>query len=141
MNKAYRYQLENRKVTGKRQQKFTCPQCGCKKCFVRYVDTRHGNQYVADEVGKCDHQHSCGYHYTPGDYYRDHPEDRDSSKTTANTEFTPPPLPPFSPLPMDYVMRSHSPQSTFWQWLSTSVATRLGISRERLQQVYDDYLL
>ena len=36
MNKDYRYQLENRKLTGKRQQKFTCPNCGKKKCFVRY---------------------------------------------------------------------------------------------------------
>ena len=69
MNTEYRYQLENRKLTGKRQQKTTCPSCG-KKSFVRYVDTRHGLCYVADEVGKCDHQHSCGYHYKPSEYFK-----------------------------------------------------------------------
>ena len=141
MNKDYRYQLETRRLTGKRQQKFTCPSCGQRKCFVRYMDTRNGNQYVSDEVGKCDHEHSCGYHYKPADYYRDHPEDRGTSIATTIAPFTPPPLPPFQPLPMSYVTRSHSTQSTLWQWLSASVAQRLSISRERLQQVYDDYLL
>ena len=28
MNTDYRYQLETRKLTGRRQQKTTCPQCG-----------------------------------------------------------------------------------------------------------------
>ena len=142
MNTNYRYQLENKKLTGKRQQKFTCPQCGRKKCFVRYIDTRNGNQYVADEVGKCDHQHSCGYHYTPGDYYRDHPGSVATlSQQTAKHVWTPPPLPPFRPLSMAYVTRSHSPQSTFFQWMTNDVARRLAISPERLRQVYDDYML
>ena len=142
MNKDYRYQLENRKLTAKRVLKYTCPGCGRRKCFVRYIDTRNNNQYVADDVGKCDHLHSCGYHYKPSDYYRDHPwSDATLSQQVVKRTWTPPPLPPFSPLPMDYVLRSHSPQSTFWQWLSTSVAQRLDISRERLQQVYDDYLV
>jgi hypothetical protein len=138
MNKDYRYHLETPRITGRRQQKFTCPQCEKPKCFVRYVDTKNGCRYVADNVGKCDHEHSCGYHYKPSDYYRDNPEDRNSGK---NTDFTPPPLPPFSPLPMDYVTRSHSVQSTFWQWVTNDVAHRLDISQQRLQQVFDDYLL
>jgi len=25
-------------------------------------------------VGKCDHEQSCGYHYTPREYFRDNPE-------------------------------------------------------------------
>ena len=48
MNKDYRYQLENRKLTAKRVLKYTCPGCGRRKCFVRYIDTRNNNQYVAD---------------------------------------------------------------------------------------------
>ena len=68
MNKDYRYQLENRKLTAKRVLKYTCPGCGRRKCFVRYIDTRNNNQYVADDVGKCDHLHSCGYHYKPSSY-------------------------------------------------------------------------
>ena len=74
MNTDYRYQLETRKLTGRRQQKTTCPSCGRKKCFVRYVDTKNGFQYIADEVGKCDHEHSCGYHYKPSDFFKEHPD-------------------------------------------------------------------
>lgn len=134
----YRYQLETPKVTGRRQQKTTCPHCGRKKCFVRYVDTHHGNSYVADHVGKCDHQHSCGYHYKPGEYYRDNQWARDP---VASSHCTPVELPPFQPIPMEYVERSHSPRSTFWQWLSGDAANRLGLTQEQLLRVYDDYLI
>ena len=48
MDSDYRYKLETPHVTGRRQQKFACPHCGRKRCFVRYVDTRNGNQYVAE---------------------------------------------------------------------------------------------
>ena len=140
MTTQYRYQLENRKLTGRTQQKFTCPHCGKRKCFVRYVDTQNACQYVADEVGKCDHQHSCGYHYKPGDYYRDNQCRKDPVARTG-IHCTPPPLPPFQPLSMDYVVRSHSPRSTFWQWFSSDLAEQLRLSSDRLQNVYDDYLI
>jgi hypothetical protein len=42
---------------------------------------------------------------------------------------------------MQYVERSHSPQSIFWQWLATDVAQRLQIPPERLQRIFDDYLI
>lgn len=140
MNTDYRYQLETPKLTGRRQQKFTCPQCGKRKCFVRYVDTRNECRYVADTVGKCDHQHSCGYHYKPGDYYRDNLWAREPTAQPA-IRFMPPPLPPFQPLPMDYVVRSHSTRSTFWQWFASDVARRLALTDEQLQHVFDDYRL
>ena len=140
MNNDYRYQLENKKLTGKNQQKFTCPHCGRKKCFVRYVDTHKDFRYVADDVGKCDHQHTCGYHYKPSEYYRDHPWDRQQPVDTA-ARCNPVTLSPFQPIDIDYVRRSHSPKSIFWQWLSDTAARQLGIGGSRLQQLYDDYLL
>ena len=48
MNTEYRYQLESKKLTGHQPRKLDCPHCGKRKCFVRYVDTKNGNQYVAD---------------------------------------------------------------------------------------------
>lgn len=142
MNTDYRYQLETRKLTGRRQQKFNCPHCGKRKCFVRYVDTRNGNRYVADDVGKCDHEHSCGYHYKPGEYYRDNPTERNHVTEGPQRQTpAPPPPPPFQPLPRQYVERSHSTRSTFWQWLSITMSQHLGISTEQLQQVYEDYRL
>lgn len=148
MNNNYRYQLESPKVTGRRQQKTTCPQCGRRKCFVRYVDTHNDCRYVADDVGKCDHQHSCGYHYRPSEYYHDHPwaadlqaQDATAAPATARRPWTPPPLPPFQPLPYDYVTRSHSAQSTFWQWLQNEAAPRLSVSTDALGRLFDDYRL
>jgi len=140
MNTDYRYQLENKKLTGKRQQKFTCPHCGKKKCFVRYVDTKNGFRYVADDVGKCDHQHSCGYHYKPSEYYHDNQWAQEPKVCTDN-HCKPVPPPPFLPFPMEYVSRSHSPRSTFWRWFSTDVAKILNLSSEQVQRVYDDYLI
>lgn len=139
MNTDYRYRLETRKLTGRRQQKTACPQCGRKKCFVRYVDTQNGFQYVADEVGKCDHQHSCGYHYKPSEYYRDNQWAKCAAIPSQPTAPQLPPLPPFQPLPQRYVERSHSPRSTFWQWFATDLAQRLGIAPEQVQRVYEDY--
>lgn len=123
-------------------QKTTCPQCGRKKCFVRYVDTSHQFDYLSDEVGKCDHQHSCGYHYTPHDYYRDHPSHSDRQQIPSVEAPTPPPLPrPLLPLPMNLVWRSHSPQSTLWQWLTTDCTRRLGLDPQAVRRVYDNYFV
>ncbi|MBR4898441.1 MAG: hypothetical protein IKZ48_06625 [Prevotella sp.] len=140
MNTDYRYQLESKKLTGHQPRKLSCPHCGKKKCFVRYVDTQNGFRYVADIVGKCDHQHSCGYHYKPSEYYHDNQWAREPTTSTTNY-CTPVPLPPFQPLPMEYVVRSHSPRSIFWKWFASDVAQRLNLSAQQLRQVFDDYLV
>lgn len=144
MNQDYRYQLDSPKVTGRRQQKTTCPQCGRKHCFVRYVDTRNGFRYVSDDVGRCDHEQSCGYHYRPQEYFHDNPWLSDSGWQRAYTPPMPPaprPKPIFQPLAPEYVWMQHSPQSTFWQWLSTVCRQRLSLTDADLQRVYDDYQL
>lgn len=64
----YRYRLDNSRP----RIKVTCPACGRQKKLVRYIDTQTG-RFLADHVGKCDRIFKCGYHYTPSDYFRDHP--------------------------------------------------------------------
>lgn len=140
MNKEYRYQLESKRLTGHQPRKLTCPHCGKKKCFVRYVDTQNGFQYVADSVGKCDHQHSCGYHYKPSDYYKDNSWARENEPHPEHY-CTPLPPPPFQPIDMSYVLRSQSPRSVFWQWFSMDVAKKLNLSPEQIQRVYEEYLI
>lgn len=140
MKTDFRYQLESKKLTGHQPRKLTCPHCGKKKCLVRYVNTKNGYRYIADSVGKCDHQHSCGYHYKPSEYYHDNQWAREPTVNTENY-CKPVSLPPFQPLPKEFVLRSQSPNSTFWRWFSTDVAKRLNLSPEQIQRVYDDYLI
>ena len=66
----YRYILE--KYRG-RSTRYNCPQCGRKHTFTRYIDTENNNQYIADNVGKCNRLDKCGYHYTPRQYFEDNP--------------------------------------------------------------------
>ena len=54
--------------------RYTCPACGRPHEFVLYVD-ESGNK-LADNVGRCNRESSCGYHYTPKQYFLDHPEAR-----------------------------------------------------------------
>jgi len=65
----YRFHLEKYRCGSK----IDCPNCGRKRCFVRYIDEQ-GTVRFPSSVGKCDHEQSCGYHYTPREYFRDNPE-------------------------------------------------------------------
>ena len=71
---SYRYQLEKYRGRGTR---YSCPQCGRKYCFTRYIDTENNNQYISERVGKCNRLDKCGYHYTPREYFTDNPHKRD----------------------------------------------------------------
>lgn len=44
---------------------------GKPRCFVKYVDAE-GEIAFPGNVGKCDHENSCGYHYTPKEYFKHH---------------------------------------------------------------------
>ena len=74
----YRYQLERYRGCGSR---YVCPKCRHKHSFTRYIDTYNNNIYINDDVGKCNRLDKCGYHYTPKQYYEDHPYLRDINKT------------------------------------------------------------
>ncbi len=63
----YRYHLEKYKSKANR---YTCPVCHKPHQFTRYIDEQTG-EYLADHVGICNRVTSCGYHYTPKDYFRD----------------------------------------------------------------------
>lgn len=54
------------------RSRHTCPACGGKRCFTLYVD--ENVVPLAENVGRCDHESGCGYHYTPKEWFRDHPE-------------------------------------------------------------------
>lgn len=65
----YRFHLQR----GTAMNKSNCPACHGKRCFRRYVD-EEGKVHFPDDVGRCDHENRCGYHYTPKQFFADHPD-------------------------------------------------------------------
>lgn len=64
----YRYKLEKYKGT---KSRYCCPGCQSKnKTFSRYIDQESG-EYITPDVGRCDRENSCGYHYTPKQFFKD----------------------------------------------------------------------
>ena len=69
--------------------KTVCPECGRKACFTRYIDGE-GQVSFPDNVGKCDHINSCGYHYTPKEYFSDNPDVKETlTGQDGNSNVTP----------------------------------------------------
>ena len=52
------------------KNRYDCPNCGKRRIFVRYVDTRT-NEHIAPNVGKCNRLNNCGYHLTPKQYFQE----------------------------------------------------------------------
>lgn len=67
----YKYRLAP--YAGK-TSRLNCPQCKRPRCFSPYVD--EAGEPLHPSVGRCNHECSCGYHYTPAAYFKDHPDSR-----------------------------------------------------------------
>lgn len=61
--------IEHRFSLDKSSKKYGCPGCE-KRTFTRYVDTITG-EVLNTNVGRCDREESCAYHYTPREYFAD----------------------------------------------------------------------
>lgn len=59
-SKGYKYKLEPYKGMRTRH---VCPRCNKKYNFARYIDV--DNNYLGDDVGRCNSEISCGYHNPP----------------------------------------------------------------------------
>lgn len=77
----YPFELEKYSGTGSR---YVCPGCGKPHKFTRYIDPQT-NEYIADNVGKCDRIDSCGYHKTPKQYY----EENKAARITRQENYIP----------------------------------------------------
>ena len=74
----HRYELEKYKGI---RSRYECPACHRKRVFARYVDTWTG-KYLSPDVGRCNREDNCGYHYTPKEYFHDHPEKKEYKVST-----------------------------------------------------------
>ena len=127
-----------------------CPNCGDKRSFVYYVDEE--NTPLHPSVGRCNHESSCGYHYTPKQYFQDHPECRTSNASSfdeqkRNAKYNNAPTKLSKPttigyVPIHYVEKSKSVQSNFFRFLSTLLGNYYGSkSQEVLKRLLDEYRL
>jgi hypothetical protein len=93
-----------------------CPSCEAKLSFTQYLD---GNTHkpIHDNVGKCNRESKCGYHYTPKQYFMDNPSSRtDEACLVSKLKFIEPPR-PFGTIPFNYVQSSSSYKSNFVRFL------------------------
>ena len=127
-----------------------CPNCGDKRSFVYYVDEE--NIPLHPSVGRCNHESSCGYHYTPKQYFQDHPECRTSNASSFDgqkrgVKSKSIPTEPLKPttigyVSIHYVEKSKSVQSNFFRFLSTLLGNYYGSkSQEVLNRLLDEYRL
>ncbi|MFR9534974.1 MAG: DUF6371 domain-containing protein [Rikenellaceae bacterium] len=89
----YRFNLEKYAGVASRH---TCPECGGKRCFVRYVD-RDSEVSFPDYVGRCNREDKCGYHFTPKQYLDSNPQQLE------RRDYIPPPTKPTSYIPSKMV--------------------------------------
>lgn len=88
-----------------------CPNCHDKRSFTLYVDDT--GQPIDPTCGRCDHENNCGYHYTPRQYYADHPTDRKPITDRPKPKPLPPKPKQLCTIPFDYVRKSASFRSSF----------------------------
>ena len=110
----YRFHLQKYRPGSKK----VCPKCGRKSCFTRYVD---GNAQITfpNHVGKCDRINSCGYHYTPKEYFQDNPTIKETMIEQNNRSDTP----SRAVKPIAKPLSSSAPQTSYLpsDWVSQSM--------------------
>jgi hypothetical protein len=93
MKTAYRYTLEPYKGMNSRYR-CPAPNCGKDKTFSLYIDTETG-EHISPNVGRCNRESNCGYHYTPKQYFLDNNISFDTTQPIAYIQrpIAPPPKP------------------------------------------------
>ena len=137
------YSLQKYKGTATRH---TCPNCGDRHSFAYYVDEQ--DIPLHPSVGRCNHESGCGYHYTPKQYFQEHPEYRttnDFSSGGRRPEQRPKQLsqPTATGLiPPHYVEKSQSVHSNFFRFISSLLDSYYGSkAKEVLKRLQEEYRL
>ena len=96
MTQNHRFALQPYKSLSDR---YTCPSCGEKKKFSRYID-RENNEHLAEYCGRCERSDGCSYHLTPAEFFKENP----TNKPLDFERWTPVPAPP--PRPVSFIDNS-----------------------------------
>lgn len=138
------YSLQKYRGTATRH---TCPGCGDRHSFAYYVD--ENNVPLHPSVGRCNHESCCGYHYTPKEFFHDHPEcstangfsfDRQRVELKKVKQQSQPTA--IGHIPPYYVEKSQSVNSNFFRFLSTLLTSYYGSkAKEVLKRLLEEYRL
>ena len=118
---AYRFILEPYKGVSTRH---ICPNCHRKSCFARYIDTDEQIRFP-DYVGRCNHEHKCGYNYTPKMYFSENPDARERLNDEYHLVVRPikaePAPPSFIEPRMMQLSMNHYEKNYLYQFLKTNI--------------------
>ena len=115
--------------------RFTCPKCGRKHSFTRYIDTET-NVYIDEKVGICNRAIKCGYHYTPKQFFENNPYYNQNSFTPSNTnKEREKKLIPIKQIDKNYLMQTLSKPSNFLTFLIDN------FSKDDVERVMLDYFI
>ena len=104
MQTKFRYILEP--YNGKKSR-YRCPNCQDKKSLSRYIDIETREQ-LPEQVGKCDREVKCGYHYTPKQYFQDNVKALEGERRSFRPAMPILPEPrPASLIPFEAFKKSH----------------------------------
>lgn len=130
-----------RKYTGK-ESRTVCPQCKIPHSFTLYLDG-NTNQPISPNVGICNHANSCGYHYTPKQYFIDNPQRQTGAVPQNSGEQKrviqqPQPPKPMGLIPLEYLNNSQSTDSNFVYFLANLFKSlkNINVSIEELCKTY-----
>ena len=70
-----RYHLAHSRDIKKNGWNNRCPSCGQRK-FSPYIDSHTGKPIDEKHCGRCCRERSCAYHMTPGEWFKEHPQEK-----------------------------------------------------------------
>ncbi|WP_419511447.1 DUF6371 domain-containing protein [Alistipes sp.] len=135
----HKYELEKYKGIRSRHE---CPACHHKGVFARYVDTDTG-AYLHSDVGRCNREDKCGYHYTPGQYFKDNPDEREFAahgRSTPIRQSTPGQPGKIDRIPKQYIIQSLGYNSNFVRFL-LSLFDHYTLESPTVVRLMSDYYL
>lgn len=126
------------KYTGK-ASRHKCPNCGDPQSFAYYLDGNTG-EVIDKNVGRCNHESGCGYHYTPKQFFIDNPVEKERPSTPIQQRPKQQPQQEISYIPFQYVEKSISYNSSFIRFLC-GLFDRLSLESPTIERLMQDYAL
>lgn len=122
-----------------RSSRHECPSCGDPHSFAYYLDSNTGEP-IAKTVGRCNHESSCGYHYTPKQFFIDNPVEKERFVVPVQQKPIQKPQREIGYIPFQYVEKSVSYNSSFVYFLC-GLFDRYSLESPTIERLIQDYAL